>query len=581
VNLAVEPSFTLLGLHSTAKIHDAENNQSVIALSSGDNLSNQSFVNLDNTLPSATISGTVLIDTTNNGTGDTPKQGVEIELRDASGDLLQTTVTAVDGSYSFTVSPGDYQVTQVVPIGFAAIDDVDGGDLSIIGDQALIAVALNDTETGQDFTNSQFDVVSAPDFCLSLEGTLNSNFIRPEDLPSNVTYFLEYATTLSAPTTWGGPVELDSGNITTASNGNGTETVTITDIPSLTGLGSGSGFVRLRIEMDADGNSSADEVSTSLVNGWVDTTFGDSCRTYNNPFISCSLLSSTVTGVSGQVITLAEAVPTLPAGSHYIEITSGDNEGQRFDIASSTGNTLTVEVDSDLCGLAAPLNTQTNLSQLPASLDGDGISIHTHRTLNSTYPVDRMTANTDQALADKVILWNDGTFVEYYLHAGSPNRWVLVGDGNLDDQGVLPLPPGHGSFVISQTAKTITAYGRVREHDFARPICQGRNLIGSGYPLDQSAAGRDYTKGAGFVGNPGFKLADQFLIWNGDNTPGRNGYNLHYYLDFNINYLRWIVMGDASAASKDDEILFLRDRAVMFESRNGLETYIQPLPWAP
>jgi hypothetical protein len=30
VNLAVEPSFTLLGLRSTAKIHDAENNHSVI-----------------------------------------------------------------------------------------------------------------------------------------------------------------------------------------------------------------------------------------------------------------------------------------------------------------------------------------------------------------------------------------------------------------------------------------------------------------------------------------------------------------------------------------------------------------------
>jgi len=29
VNLAVEPSFTLLGLRSTAKIHDAENNHSV------------------------------------------------------------------------------------------------------------------------------------------------------------------------------------------------------------------------------------------------------------------------------------------------------------------------------------------------------------------------------------------------------------------------------------------------------------------------------------------------------------------------------------------------------------------------
>jgi len=29
VNLAVEPSFTLSGLRSTAKIHDAENNHSI------------------------------------------------------------------------------------------------------------------------------------------------------------------------------------------------------------------------------------------------------------------------------------------------------------------------------------------------------------------------------------------------------------------------------------------------------------------------------------------------------------------------------------------------------------------------
>jgi hypothetical protein len=29
VNLAVEPSFTVAGLRSTAKIHDAENNHSV------------------------------------------------------------------------------------------------------------------------------------------------------------------------------------------------------------------------------------------------------------------------------------------------------------------------------------------------------------------------------------------------------------------------------------------------------------------------------------------------------------------------------------------------------------------------
>lgn len=71
--------------------------------------------NFAEVIPS-TISGTAFLDQNNNGEmngTDTPLANVEIELLDAAGDVIVTTVTDANGSYSFSdLVPGNYSIRQ-------------------------------------------------------------------------------------------------------------------------------------------------------------------------------------------------------------------------------------------------------------------------------------------------------------------------------------------------------------------------------------------------------------------------------------------------------------------------------------
>jgi protocatechuate 3,4-dioxygenase beta subunit len=81
------------------------------------------------------ITGTVFNDSDSDSAfsgGDTPLGGVTVELRDANGTVIATTVTEPDGSYRFDVVPGDYQVTTVTPTGATHLADTDGGNPNLI-----------------------------------------------------------------------------------------------------------------------------------------------------------------------------------------------------------------------------------------------------------------------------------------------------------------------------------------------------------------------------------------------------------------------------------------------------------------
>jgi uncharacterized protein (DUF2141 family) len=77
------------------------------------------------TTTTATISGSVLQDTNGSGTlniGDVPLPGVTVQLRNTFGGVLASFVTDVNGAYAFSgLSPGTYQVVQVVPANLTAI----------------------------------------------------------------------------------------------------------------------------------------------------------------------------------------------------------------------------------------------------------------------------------------------------------------------------------------------------------------------------------------------------------------------------------------------------------------------------
>jgi len=78
--------------------------------------------------PLATVLGTKWLDLNANGQFDEGEEGlagVTIRLLDAGGQVIASTVTAADGSYSFTgLEAGEYSVEEIVPDGYVATSPI-------------------------------------------------------------------------------------------------------------------------------------------------------------------------------------------------------------------------------------------------------------------------------------------------------------------------------------------------------------------------------------------------------------------------------------------------------------------------
>jgi hypothetical protein len=156
------------------------------------------------------------------------------------------------------------------------------------------------------------------------------------------------------------------------------------------------------------------------------------------------------------------------------------------------------------------------------------------------------------------------------------------------DMGATVIPPGQGLFFNNRiTGDAVLAYGEVRPNDFMRPMGAGYNLVGGGYPIDQSATGtggRALSLGAGFFGSRDFKTADSFFVWNADASPGASGYTTYYLLNgapVSSSLIRWVKVGDAAATSRGNELLLLGDRAVFQRAASAMPVYYYPNPWTP
>ncbi len=68
------------------------------------------------------ISGSVMADTDNNDSGDSPLAGVTVTLKKSNGDTVATTVTGANGGYTFPgLPPGSYQVVESDPSGYNSV----------------------------------------------------------------------------------------------------------------------------------------------------------------------------------------------------------------------------------------------------------------------------------------------------------------------------------------------------------------------------------------------------------------------------------------------------------------------------
>ena len=551
-----------------------------------------------------------------------------------------TTVTDGSGFYRFDgVIPGIYQIAQTQPFGYDSFGDIDGGDLDIVGDVTPVVVTpgahsennnfietldtcpddwthwkfLHPAETpGGNPDQDAYDNFAEFAFAMphdggagspwlgntawvirpssAAPGTLEGVFIRHKGAPDNVVYTLQYAAAPGSPTVWQ-EIVLGPSLISTSDNGDCTETVTIPDLEALTGLTGGAGIVRIKAELDDDGgNDEVDHTSFSETEGWQETDMALCCRTYNNPFLRESVFTGTIGSVSGQDLVFpvsaasVDLAALLGSGAYFLEVTSGENEGHRFDIASAAGNTITVANDTQLDSTAAPFNTVTGAP--PATLAGDTIAIRPHWTLGELFPADSLGAAPLLSGADQVQLFAGGLWAIFWLYddAGTP-RWVDIGDATMADRASTIIAPGQGMFFQNRaTPISLLAYGEVRENDFLRPLPTGNSLVGGGYPVDQSPVARAMTVAGGFQGSPDFKAADSFFIWRTDANAAATGYDTIFLLHGIASMpsvQRWARVGDSPLSPRDNQALLLGNRAVFVRSRDGLPAYTIPAPWTP
>lgn len=107
-------------------------------LTAGETLTDYQFCELE----PASISGVVHVDDDGDciyDSDEAPLEGVAIELRDASGNVVARTTTSADGRYSFDhLAPGDYQIFEVQPENmFQGGQKVGTGIGTVLGDDLL------------------------------------------------------------------------------------------------------------------------------------------------------------------------------------------------------------------------------------------------------------------------------------------------------------------------------------------------------------------------------------------------------------------------------------------------------------
>ena len=426
-------------------------------LSRGQNLTDQDF---EYTGPGS-ITGTVLIDTDGDGTGDTPLQNATLTLVDSSGNPVLdgngdpiTTTTDSNGDYSFSNVPASTYGVKKTPLNnYRSFSDIDGGDPDYI---TTIVVAVDAESTGNDFVVQNLKCANTWPNWQNLHSTLaNTNVTGNSDgdmqenlfeyafcmnpyngegspyclVPSlsnaatevdlvfsrtlggatDILYQLQSATNLTTNTTWN-TLNIPTNAVTTTNFAEGFETVRIPNVGAVTGL-TNTGFIRMKVTIN-DANQPDDGATmTGEVGGWIKTPLTTNNRTFNDPFLSCPAWSGTFGSVSGNDLGVPVATTNgntnlsfLGTGTdeYYVEVTSGAFAGQRFDIAGGAVNTITIDPDTELNSIEPPYNTMVGAP--PAGLTNATFVVRKHRTLGSLFPTDRLVASEDPTAGSLVQL---------------------------------------------------------------------------------------------------------------------------------------------------------------------------------
>lgn len=275
-------------------------------------------------------------------------------------------------------------------------------------------------------------------------------------------------------------------------NNDGTETLRYSDVAT---LGS-QGFLRVKINLDTDLNGRAEAVAVSSTQAWIRRDI-----TGRQSFSMPLLLPEVFRGKNPSGIKTA----LQKNRSYYVEILSGPQTGQRYDLdeASTSDRALAFE------------STAPNLTDVI-------VAVRPHWTVDALFPADTFSSGTEASSADSLLFFDAkaGSFVTTWLSA---DGWT--GSSN----GSRVIAPGEGLLIHARHSTIpLTFTGTVRDTKLHLPILAGTQFIGSGFPVHHSLQTLGFSSASGFTAATLPEQATRLRLWNGDNDSAASSYRSLY-----------------------------------------------------
>ncbi len=317
-----------------------------------------------------------------------------------------------------------------------------------------------------------------------------------------------------------------------------------------------STFLLASAALSLAATSQAAEVSTDPV-GYVSTSLNSGYTPVGITFVKPAEFSGTGASATATTIELSSA-PSLDLdnNTYYVEITSGDNVGDRIDIASVAGSTVTFD-------FSVSYNTLDSVAGLA---DGTALLIRPHYTVGDFSALIADSINSDDAFtpagSDQILIF-DGSFKTHIYYSGA--WYENFGSFELATDKVLA--PGFGFFYhrnpSAGTPSTIdvTFTGSVRMNNFVQRLRPGYQFVASGYPIDASPS--DYSYDENLEASPNFVASESDLILTWD-----NGFKTHLLYD-DGNTKSWYQNFGSFDQVDDDNLLTSSNAMFVFIKTNG------------
>ncbi len=515
-----------------------------------------------------TISGRVMIDRDNNGTGDEGLGGVTIKLyADADADgvpddmfsptaVATTAISGLVGGYSFTdVVPGNYVVVETQPSGYRTVTDVDASsdtdavsNVSTVDNLIPVTIAAAETDADNNFieqTNcpttwaewqsrnplgGQNGATVNPDgdrwsnvqefvYCFNPSsgvyecplalvfngnGTIDAT-VRQVPGVQGVTYRLEYIADLNNSGVEGAGWT-DSGlTPVLTTNPDGSVKATYVNLETIPALAGGTGFVRSVVALDLNGDLDTNDAGET-VRSYVE---GWMDQTFQVNCESCSLPFESCPVLVGRIGTVAGNGFDATAGLGGVQLSTllDLNKCYYVDVLSGSYEGHRFEIDTASSrGTSVTIvpGSWRNTMALLPGLAGLQYAIREYKTIGSQFPVASYGKGSSLATADYILTYQDGQWKTYYV-LDVNGTGRWVEAGSTDDRSGVCLDPSAPLFVHRKvTTLAQTQAGTVRQTKFALPLPAGCRMAPNPWPVAASVVDR------GLV-NPSNAASDPFV----------------------------------------------------------------------